>query len=263
MNTAPASSHWWPPTLSPTAEGVARWAVVAAISAVLLAGCATMQPSMGEGGFSTAKPSTVEGGLSTGERVTLAVELLNHNHRDKARAELKAVLAVSPTNPAALQLMRDMDQDPVAALGQQSFNYTVRPRETLMTLTGRFLGDPLKFYLLARYNDIASPADVTAGQVVKIPGLPRRAPPPRPASPAPVSPSVQSPPIPAPARASPVADAAGARKLRASALENMNRGQINRAVGLLQRAVQLDPGSLLIKRDLARSQRIQAAVNRK
>jgi hypothetical protein len=251
VNTARASSHWWPPTLSPTANGVARWVMVAAVSAVLLAGCAT------------TPPSTLESDLSTGERVTLAVELLNHNHPDKARAELKAVVAVSPTNAAAIQLMRDMDQDPVAALGQQSFDYTVRPRETLMTLAGRFLGDPLKFYLLARYNAIAAPADVTAGQVVKIPGLPRKAPPQRFASPAPVSPSDHAPPTPAPARASPVADAAGARKLRAAALENMNRGQINRAVGLLQRATQLDPGSLLIKRDLARAQRIQAAVNRK
>jgi hypothetical protein len=248
----------------PAPEGAGRSILASLAASVLLVGCTTPTAPI-----SPPASVTVEQGLSVGERLTLAKELLNHNGRDKARAELRAVLQSSPANPAATQLLREMDEDPVTALGQQSFAYTVRPGDSFTTLATRFLGDPLKFYFLARYNGVAAPADIAVGQVVRIPGYPPRPPSSRPWS----SPTTSSPshrPSPAPAQAPSVAPPQASvvppvriRSLRASALESLNRGQVNRAVGLLRQAAQLDPNNALVKRDLARAERIQAAVNRK
>jgi hypothetical protein len=197
-----------------------------------------------------------EPGLSPGERLTLAVELLNHAHRDQARAELMAMAATAPRDMAGTRLLRDMDEDPKVVLGEQNFAYTVRPGETMETLAERFLGDRLRFYILARYNNIDAPADVTAGRVLMIPGVyhrPAPPPPPRIATPTAPPPPVAPVVVPDPARA---------KALRAAGLESLNRGQINRSVNQLRQAAALDPTSPLIKRDLARAQRIQAGVHR-
>jgi hypothetical protein len=188
--------------------------------------------------------------LSVGERLTLAVELLNHAQRERARIELQAILVMAPGNAASGRLLRDMDEDPRTALGEQSYAYTVRPGDTMKTIASRLLGDPLKFYILARYNGIDVPADVTAGRVLMIPGEPRKSSAPRVLPPVATQPS--APPVAQPGRA-------GA--LRALALESMDRGQINKAVSLLQQASELDPSNALIKRDLSRAERIQTTVS--
>jgi Flp pilus assembly protein TadD len=46
------------------------------------------------------------------------------------------------------------------------------------------------------------------------------------------------------------------------ALDHMSGGSIDRAVTLLRQAQQLDPGNVMIRRDLARATRIQGAVRR-
>ncbi|MCK7513606.1 MAG: LysM peptidoglycan-binding domain-containing protein [Desulfobacterales bacterium] len=68
-----------------------------------------------------------------------------------------------------------MTADPVATLGSESFNCTIRAGDTLSRIAGRFLGDIYQFHILARYNDIAFPKQVHVGQVIKVPG---KAPPP-------------------------------------------------------------------------------------
>lgn len=65
----------------------------------------------------------------------------------------------------------------------------------------------------------------------------------------------------APPRPQPVADHARAARLRAQGLEELDRGRINRAVGLLQAAEQLDPANPLIHHDLDRALRISKAVH--
>jgi hypothetical protein len=73
------------------------------------------------------------------------------------------------------------------------------------------------------------------------------------------------PPAQTPGAASTVttADAARATKLRASGLEQLNRGAVDRAVTLLRQASQLDPGNELIQRDLERALRISQVVHAK
>jgi len=112
-------------------------------------------------------------------------------------------------------------------------------------LAGRFLGDPLLFYALARYNGLRSPESLSAGQVLRIPGTPK-AKPTRPTAPTVV--------------AGPTRDPARANKLRADALDQLNGGTIEQAISLLRQAQQLDPGSEAIRRDLDRATRLHAAI---
>ena len=72
-----------------------------------------------------------------------------------------------------------MDQikaDPQKELGATFFRYTVQRDDSLSKIAQQYLGDRFRFHILAKYNDIANPSKLAAGQVIKIPG---RAPPPR------------------------------------------------------------------------------------
>jgi hypothetical protein len=66
-----------------------------------------------------------------------------------------------------------------------------------------------------------------------------------------------------PATKAPAANPTRAAALRAAGLEQLNRGDIDKAVALLQRAGELDPDNVLIKRDLERAIRIRNAVGAK
>jgi hypothetical protein len=139
-----------------------------------------------------------------------AVGMLEAGHEEEAKAELQRALATDPHNKLALNLTRQITADPVGSLGRDSFNYTVRPNESLSMIAGRFLGDIYSFYILARYNGIAVPRQVAGGQVLRIPG---KAPPPTVAreAPAPVAAvreAARVDPAPAPAPAPVAAPAA-------------------------------------------------------
>ena len=99
-----------------------------------------------------------------------AADLLETGNEEQAKAELQRVLAGDPNNKLAQNLLRQITADPVATLGRESFPYTVRATDTLSRIAGRFLGDIYAFYILARYNDIKIPRQVSGGQVIRIPG---------------------------------------------------------------------------------------------
>jgi tetratricopeptide (TPR) repeat protein len=155
-----------------------------------------------------------------------AADLLENGNEEQAKAELQRVLAGDPNNKLAQNLLRQITADPVALLGRESFPYTVRATDTLSRIAGRFLGDIYAFYILARYNDIKIPRQVSGGQVIRIPG---KAPPPGTldAEPRrtdkPAASTVTSPAAPAPAEPS-----AGDKAL-ASADAAEKRGDLERA----------------------------------
>ena len=141
------------------------------------------------------------------QKLALATaELLESGNEEQARTELKRALGLDPQNKLAQNLTRQMAADPATMLGRESFAYTMRPSDTLSRIAGRFLGDVYAFYILARYNDIKVPKQVSSGQVIRIPG---KAPPPGsvaanpppPAEPVPRAPPPSLPSIPAPAPA--------------------------------------------------------------
>jgi hypothetical protein len=230
--------------------------LAAAAAALMMAACATTQPAPPVVAVVTPPPPVVVQPpeappaptpvIPARDRIRTAVDLLGKGQTAAARTELAALLADYPDNAVGKTLIDQIDKDPKALLGTRNYRYTVRPGETLSILAGRFLGDPLLFFALARYNDIDRPDTNEVGRTLLIPGVPKRAPA---AAAAPVA-----------AKAAPSVDADRANGLRRTALEAMSSGGIDRAVALLRQAAPLDPANTLIRADLERALRIQASV---
>ena len=189
--------------------------VLLAAAVALSTGCNTFDPSPRKGLRSV--PVAVQ---QQAQKSALAVvDLLENGHEERARAELKRILALDPYNRLAQSLQRQITADPMAMLGRDWFVYVVRPNDTLSSLAGRYLGDANAFYILARYNDIRVPNQMANGQQIRIPGRPP-APPPPPATAA-VEPRRSSPPAPPPVdtprRSPPPAESVRAAALPAEA----------------------------------------------
>jgi hypothetical protein len=226
--------------------------------ALVLAGCGTVQRAVAP--VSGAPPP--EDGNSRGrERVREVIAALNRGDAPAARRVLVAMLRRQPNDAVARGLLAQIDTDPRQLLGQESYSYTLREGETLSTVAQRALGNPMMFYALARYNNIAVPTSLVPGQTILVPGR-RPAPPPPPPRqeprPVPTRPAPEtSAPAPRPAqRGNPVL----AARLRGQGLAALNAGLINRAVALLRQALALDPANALIRGDLGRALRIQSTV---
>jgi LysM repeat protein len=150
---------------------------------------------------------------ATAQRLTVAaIEMLEQGNEEQAAVELRRALQSDPNHRLAQNMLRQIEADPQAVLGRESFPYRVQPGETLSRIAQRFLGDVHQFYILARYNDIPVPRQLQGGQLLRIPGkapgTASAAPPPAlPASPPPASPPAP-PPAPAPAPVPPPAAAA-------------------------------------------------------
>lgn len=229
----------------------ARALLLSAAIAASLAACAQAPK---DSPLATA-PAPAAAPAAPADRARHAIDLLNQGRVAEARPVLVAALAEEPDNKVARRLMEQLDADPKTLITGKARPYTVGPGETLSMLAGRFLGDPLLFYALARYNGFAAPAHVQPGHVIQIP---RNV---RPAT-ASARPKAVAPTAKAEAPAASKRDPAKAGRLRASGLDQLNRGAPGKAVALLQQALAADPGNPVIQRDLARAQRIQASLAR-
>lgn len=233
-----------------------------AVLALALAGCGTvghrgpMAPAPGA-------PAEQDANRQGRDRIRDVLAALNRGDAARARRELTAILRRQPGNGVARQLLEQIDRDPRELLGSENYSYTLRDGETLSTVAQRALGNPMMFYALARYNNIAVPSSAGPGQTILVPGrrpAPPPPPPPRPEPrPGPARPAPTTP-APAPRPALPAANPALAARLRGQGLAAMNAGAIDRAVALLRRALSLDPGNALIRSDLGRALRIQSTV---
>ena len=99
-----------------------------------------------------------------------SIEWLDRGDTERARHLLDCAIEESPDSRRAKLLIRQLDADPVSFLGARHYLYTVQLSETLSKIAQERLGDDLKFVILARYNDIRVPANLVAGQQIKIPG---------------------------------------------------------------------------------------------
>lgn len=188
-----------------------------------------------------------------------AIAHLNRGEAPAARRVLAAALRRHPTDSVARMLLRQIDTDPRQLLGTENYSYTLREGETLSTIAQRALGDPMLFYALARYNNIAVPTSVVPGQTILVPGR-------RPAPPAPRrEPPRSAPPRPGPGAApappaAPRGNPAQAARLRGQGLAALNAGNVDRAVALLRQALAQDPNNAAIRNDLNRALRVQSTV---
>jgi tetratricopeptide (TPR) repeat protein len=142
--------------------------------------------------------SPVLGAQAISRTVMAAIEQLEQGQEEQAEAALRQVLQAEPNHRLALQLLRQIKDDPVALLGRESFPYKVQAGESLSRIAQRFLNDSYLFYALARYNGIKVPRQLAGGQMIRVPG---KAPPPA-ASGAPPVPAATATPAAAPAAAS-------------------------------------------------------------
>jgi tetratricopeptide (TPR) repeat protein len=97
------------------------------------------------------------------------IEMLQDGQYGEGRSALQAYLQHDPRSAVAKGLLRQLETDPVQLLGAAHEAYEVRPGDTLGGIAARHLGDPLSFVALARYNGIARPKALTAGQLLKLP----------------------------------------------------------------------------------------------
>jgi tetratricopeptide (TPR) repeat protein len=184
-----------------------------------------------------------------------AVDQLQGGDEALARSTLERALALDPANDLARKLSDQIRADAQKELGPVFFRYTVQKDDTLSKLAQQFLGDRFRFYILAKYNDIANPSRVAAGQVIRIPG---RAPPPGAASPATAAPET------VPAAAAPAAppekplDEAAEAIARAVQLEKS--GNLEGAYAAYVEVAQRYPGSAeaVKRRDASKASLVRA-----
>ena len=99
-----------------------------------------------------------------------AVDQLQNGDEAAARSTLERALALDATNDLAKKLSDQIRVDAQKELGPVFFRYTVQRDDTLSKLAQQYLGDRYRFYVLAKYNDIANPSRLAAGQVIRLPG---------------------------------------------------------------------------------------------
>ncbi|RHW16952.1 LysM domain-containing protein [Sphingomonas gilva] len=234
----------------------ARPAILLAAVGVALAGCASKS-----GG--PAAPATVQP-IDNADQIGDVIARLERGDAKAAKKSLETMRKRDPNDARAAMLLESITADPQEILGARSFAYTAKAGDTFPALAQRFLGNRDKFYALARYNGFDNPSALAAGRALRIPGEePRAAPPPAPKprpTPPPASKPVTPPPAAKPKPAAPAANPALARQLRSQGLAALNRGEVDRAVVLLHRALAANPGSAVIKADLTRAQRIRKTV---
>ena len=183
-----------------------RIMAVGLVAATILAGCATPPPAPAPAPVPEAAPAPVPApapapeltpaqAKSQAQRLALdAVDQLQNGDESAARVTLDKAVALDPANDLAKKLQDQIKADAQKELGPVFFRYTVQRDDSLSKLAQQYLGDRFRFYILAKYNDMASPNKLAAGQVIKIPG---RAPATPPAAVAPAAPAAEASPKPA------------------------------------------------------------------
>ena len=236
-----------------------RFHLVAAMLAAVLALGACSSGPKGASSVSSVAPTSAD-------EIDEIAALLDRGQPGAAKRRIERALERDPMNPSLMVLLQGIERDARKALGPASYAYTVQPGDTMPGLAERFLGNRLKSYQLAQYNDIDTPADLAPGAVLRIPGQSQRVdrePRSTPAASTPRERPAVAAPKPAPEPEPPArksADPAAAQRARAAGLAALNQGKIPQALTLLRRAAALDSGNDAIAADLARAERIARTV---
>jgi len=252
----------------PAFAAAARAAACIVAVALLAAGCAAPeQPKPAPGPAPAPAPAAPEPpkpapppepvltpaqAKAQAQKLTIdSITQLQNGDEPAAQKTLEQALALDPANDLARKLMEQTRADPQKELGTVFFRYTVQRDDSMSKLAQQFLGDRFKFYILAKYNDIAVPSKLAAGQVLKIPG---KAPPPaaaKPAVPAP-EPNDEAAKAATPDTATPRSASAA---LMQQGAELVKAGNLEGAYDAYREAALRDPGNrdAVLQRDATRN----------
>jgi len=143
---------------------------VALFAAATLAACSTAQaPSPAPKANAATVSQPVAQVASSTSHFENALNLLQSGDSKQADVELHTYLLTAPDSKPAHDLVAQIETPIDKLLPSDSFVVTLEKDDTLSSLAKTYLGDSLKFYELARYNDIVAPGKVRAGQSIKIP----------------------------------------------------------------------------------------------
>jgi len=165
-------------------RGLRLWATVA----LALAGCATQEPAPAPAPAPAPPPVVVapeppkpvpppEPQLTPAQakqqaqKLTIdAITQLQNGEVVAAQKMLEQAQALDPASDLTKKLLDQIKADPQKELGAVFFRYTVQRDDSLSKIAQTYMGDRYKFHILAKYNDIANPSKLAAGQVIKVPG---------------------------------------------------------------------------------------------
>jgi tetratricopeptide (TPR) repeat protein len=149
------------------------------VAGIILSGCgASGGGSVGSGtsseinkgkGSVNKQNYTAEVGLTPRQRFSKALEKLENGEDGQALAELNAYLLAVPNSNSARNLVAQISTDSSEYFPSEHLKVNLTSGASLSTLAKRYLGSALKFYALAKYNNIANPSRVNIGQEIKIP----------------------------------------------------------------------------------------------
>jgi len=245
-----------------------RRAAVAVAVTVILAGCATPPPPPAQ---KPAEPVAVQPqqpvappvpeltpaqAKAAAQKMAIeAVDLLQNGDEANARATLEKATGIDPGNDLARKLLDQIKADAQTELGSTFFRYTVQRDDSLSKIAQTYLGDRFRFYILAKYNDIANPSRLAAGQVIKIPGKAPATPPAAARQPPQPAPQPAEPP-----QAEPEAAPKGASNLMQQGLAQQKSGNLEGAYASFSEAVRTEPGNrdAVLQRDAVK----QALIRR-
>jgi tetratricopeptide (TPR) repeat protein len=120
-------------------------------------------------GMAKQQVFTAEKGLTARQRFSKALEKLENGEDGQALAELEAYLIDVPRSNSAKNLIAQITTDSSDYFPSENFTVNLRSGASLSTLAKKYLGSALKFYALAKYNNITNPSRVNIGQQIKIP----------------------------------------------------------------------------------------------
>lgn len=148
-----------------------RTAVVALLllTGGVLAGCTQKQVAEPVAPAPVAETLQPTPGLTANARLQLAIKSLQNGEAERARVELTAYVAEQPKNKTGTGLLAQIETPIEKYYPRDNFPVTIKPGESLSTIAQTYLGDPLQFYALARYNNIQVPSRISVGQTIRVP----------------------------------------------------------------------------------------------
>ena len=123
------------------------------------------------GGGSTAHGAdyTPREGLTAQQRFKNTIDLLEAGDPIAARSELVLYLDTQPGSKVGQDLLKQIDLPAFEYFPQEYRVVQLDSGQSLSNLSHHYLGSLYRFHALAKYNGIAKPRSLKAGQMVRIP----------------------------------------------------------------------------------------------